>query len=49
MHAMLVLVLVALVVAAFFIPFLERLADASVDTDDYRHVPDEEHPERSRG
>ncbi|MGH7319939.1 MAG: hypothetical protein ACRELA_10005 [Candidatus Rokuibacteriota bacterium] len=46
---MLVLVLVALVVAAFCIPFLERLADAGVDTDDHRHVPDEEHPERFRG
>lgn len=46
MHAMLVLVLVALVVAAFWIPFLERLADASGGSEDERRVPDEQHPDR---
>jgi hypothetical protein len=45
MHAMLVLVLVALVVAAFWIPFLERLADGSVGSEDQRRLPNEQHPD----
>jgi hypothetical protein len=46
MHAMLILVLVALVVAAFFIPLLERLADAGRGPEDEMRFSEARHPQR---